>query len=156
MADSVEWQLLVLTLAICLLVLYIVWRWRLVIYELRADVGGESVEQRCRQLLRDVLSDGELQDLEDTGFLMVRSPSVPGRTYRIPSAGGSVVVQEPNASAMLICVQPIARLPRADVVLMHKLMIEGNEEEYLRVANIQRDPHYRPPTVFGAARRRCR
>jgi hypothetical protein len=152
MAASGEWQLLALMLVMCLLVLYMVWRWRLVILELRADAGGEVVEQRCRQLLRDLLSDEELQELEATGFLMVRSASVPGRTYRIPSAGGSVVVQEPNASTMLLCVQPVARLPRADIVLMHKLMIEGNEEEYLRVANVQQDPCFRPPLAFRARR----
>ncbi|MDP9382063.1 MAG: hypothetical protein M3Q29_18355 [Chloroflexota bacterium] len=41
---------------------------------------------------------------------------------------------------MPLCVQPVERMPHADVVLTHKLMIEGNEQEYLRGA----DPSYGP------------
>ncbi len=41
---------------------------------------------------------------------------------------------------MPLCVQPVEGIPRADVVLTHKLMIEGNEQEYLRGA----DPSYGP------------
>jgi hypothetical protein len=36
---------------------------------------------------------------------------------------------------MRLCVQPIERLPDADVVVLHKLMIEANEEHYLQRAN---------------------
>jgi hypothetical protein len=148
---SGDWHLLLLMLAMGLLAFYVIWRWCMVISELRSGEGG-AAEQRSRELLRGVLSPDELQELEATGALVVRSPSMPGRVYRIPSAGGSVVAQEANGSSLLLCVQPTARLPRADVVLMHKLMIEGNEEEYLRVANIQRGPYLRPPLEFRGPR----
>jgi hypothetical protein len=44
---------------------------------------------------------------------------------------------------MALCVQPIDPVPDGDVVMMHKLMIEGNEEEYLRIANRFE------PTLYG-------
>jgi hypothetical protein len=36
---------------------------------------------------------------------------------------------------MRLCVQPIEYLPDADVVVLHKLMIEADEENYLLRAN---------------------
>ncbi len=36
---------------------------------------------------------------------------------------------------MRLCVQPIEYLPDADVVALHKLMIEADEENYLLRAN---------------------
>ena len=36
---------------------------------------------------------------------------------------------------MRLCVQPVESLPDADVVVLHKLMIEANEESYLQKAN---------------------
>jgi len=36
---------------------------------------------------------------------------------------------------MQLCVQPVERLPDADIVILHKLMIEANEESYLQKAN---------------------
>jgi len=37
---------------------------------------------------------------------------------------------------MRLCVGPVDPLPDADVVLIHKLMIEANEDEYLKAANV--------------------
>jgi hypothetical protein len=36
---------------------------------------------------------------------------------------------------MRLCLQPVECLPDADVVALHKLMIEANEENYLQKAN---------------------
>ncbi len=36
---------------------------------------------------------------------------------------------------MRLCVGQVERAPGADVVLMHKLMFEGDEQECLRIAN---------------------
>jgi len=47
-----------------------------------------------------------------------------------------VEVYDEGKLTMRLCVEPLERLPAADVVLMHKLMIEGNEERYLHEANI--------------------
>lgn len=36
---------------------------------------------------------------------------------------------------MRLCLQPVESLPDADVIVLHKLMIEANEETYLQKAN---------------------
>jgi hypothetical protein len=92
-------------------------------------------EGRASALLRQSLSDEEWQQMERTGYLSVLSPSVPGRVYRVPTHMDQVEVHESGRLRGRLCVQPATWLPASDVVLMHKLMIEGNEEEYLRTAN---------------------
>src|SRR2546422_3291520 len=54
------------------------------------------------------------------------------RVYRIPGAGGLVKVYERGCAVMELCLQPAEPLPDGDVVVMHKLVIEANEQEYLR------------------------
>ena len=92
-------------------------------------------ERRAETLLRQLLTEDEYRQLNQQGFLAVPSPSQPGRVYRIPRRPGQVSVFEGGKLIMNLCVQPTKVLPAADVVGMHKLMIQGNEAEYLQVAN---------------------
>src|SRR2546429_2447478 len=46
-----------------------------------------------------------------------------------------IQVIENGRAVMRLCVQPVECLPDADVVVLHKLMIEANEENYLQKAN---------------------
>lgn len=94
-----------------------------------------EAELRAEALLREMLSDDEYRRLAREGFLEVRSPNLPGRVYHIPRHQGRVHVYERGRPVMKLCVQPTKPIPDADIVVMHKLMIEGNEHEYLRVAN---------------------
>ena len=96
---------------------------------------GREAEARAAALLEDLLTEDEHRQLERDGYLGVPSPSRPGRTYQVPRHGGRVRVYEGDAPVMALCVEPVEWLPDGDVVLLHKLMIEGNEAEYLRVAN---------------------
>lgn len=48
---------------------------------------------------------------------------------------GIVQVIENGRAIMRLCLQPVECLPDADIVVLHKLMIEGNEEAYLQKAN---------------------
>ncbi|MGE5620648.1 MAG: hypothetical protein ACM3US_15480 [Sphingomonadaceae bacterium] len=105
------------------------------------ELDPES-ENRAAALLRELLSEGEHQQLVQTGYLSVPSRHVVGRVYRVPVRPGWVDVYEADRLAMRICVEPVEQLPQGDVVLMHKLMIEGAEQEYLRIANIV---YVRPP-----------
>ncbi len=91
--------------------------------------------QRAEALLAEILGDGEYRELERLGYLEVRSPSRPGRVYRVPRSRDLVRVYESGRATMRLCVGPVERVPDADVVLMHKLMIEGDEQQYLRIAN---------------------
>jgi len=92
-------------------------------------------EQRAEALLRDLLSQGQPQQLRRRGYLDVPSPSRANRTYRIPRSRDQVRVYEDGRLIERLCVQAVEPVPTGDVVVMHKLMIEGNEDEYLRLAN---------------------
>ena len=44
-------------------------------------------------------------------------------------------VYEEGRHAGSLCIQPTRWVPDGDLIVMHKLMIEGSEGEYLRTAN---------------------
>jgi len=92
-------------------------------------------ERRAAGLLRDVLTPEQCQQLLWRGYLEVKSPSEPERIYRVPRTRGYVQVLEHGRAVMRLCVQPVENLPDADIVVLHKLMIEANEENYLSKAN---------------------
>lgn len=102
-----------------------------------------EAQERAEALLRDLLSEDDYRNLNRRGYLEVPSPSRPRRIYRVPRHQGQVKVYEGGVPVMALCVQSIEPIPDGDVVLMHKLMIEGNEAEYLRVANRFE------PTLYG-------
>ena len=91
--------------------------------------------QRAEQLLVAQLTEAERRQFLHCDYLEVRSPHIPERVYRIPRYRDLVEVYDSGKLALHLCIQPTRRLPEADVVLMHKLMIEGDEAEYLRIAN---------------------
>ena len=90
---------------------------------------------RAHALLKLVLSSDEYAQITLSGYLEIASPNEPNRTYRIPRGPGFVRLFEYGVAIADLCVQPIESLPPDDVVVMHKLMIEANEREYLATAN---------------------
>jgi hypothetical protein len=94
-----------------------------------------AAQARAEELLCGVLGPEAFRDLIRRGYLEVPSPSIRNRVYRIPNARGQVEVFEDGQLVMKLCVVPTKALPDGDVVLMHKLMIEANEDYYLKVAN---------------------
>ena len=102
-----------------------------------------EANERAEALLRSLLDDEEFRQLNRRGYLEVPSPSRPRRIYRVPRHQGQVKVYEGGVPMMALCVQSVEPIPDGDAVLMHKLMIEGNEEEYLRIANRFE------PTLYG-------
>ena len=94
----------------------------------------QEAQARAEALLRDSLTEGEYQGLHAKGHLEIRSHCRPGRLYHVPVHGGRVRVFEQGRFCGELCVGPVVHLPSPDVVLSHKLMIEGCEEEYLRRA----------------------
>lgn len=111
----------------------------------RPPGGGQNhqleAEKRAESLLQLMLTPEQSLELEHRGYLEVASPSRQGRVYRVPRGRGMVSVYEEGRAVMSLCAQPVEWVPGADVVLMHKLMIEGNEEDYLKTAN-QFEPGY--------------
>lgn len=101
----------------------------------RSRLERNAAEARADKLLAEMLNTKEYEQLSKGGFLEVRSPSTPNRVYSISKDTGKIVVYDSGRRVMRLCVGPVDRLPDGDVVLIHKLMIEGNEAEYLRTAN---------------------
>jgi hypothetical protein len=97
--------------------------------------GWSRSERRATDLLRDMLTPEQFRQLLWRGYLEIPSPSQPLRTYRVPKNKGYVQVIENGHAVMRLCLQPAEYLPDADVIVLHKLMIEANEETYLQKAN---------------------
>jgi hypothetical protein len=97
--------------------------------------GWSRSERRAATLLHDMLTPEQLRQLIWRGYLEIPSPTEPRRTYRVPKNKGYVQVFEDGRATMRLCLQPIEYLPDADVVVLHKLMIEADEEAYLQKAN---------------------
>jgi hypothetical protein len=95
-----------------------------------------SADRRARQLLREVLTHEQYRQLIQRGYIDIPSPSYPERVYRVPKAPGHVHVIENKRLQAGLCLQPLDRVPDADFVVIHKLMIEADEETYLQKANI--------------------
>jgi hypothetical protein len=93
-----------------------------------------TTEDRSGALLRDLLTEREYEELAQRGYLDVASPSIGHRIYRIPRDGGLVRVYEQGRAVRSLCVQPAVPLPSKDVIVLHKLMIQGSEQQYLACA----------------------
>ncbi|MGO8950255.1 MAG: hypothetical protein ACLQUY_21870 [Ktedonobacterales bacterium] len=97
---------------------------------------SKAADARARQLLRDMLEEREYAQLMTYGYLDVPSPHYQGRIYRIPFSRNKLVqVYEGGRVTNRLCLQPSAQLPLYDVILVHKLLIAADEQEYLVRAN---------------------
>ncbi len=85
--------------------------------------------------MRDVLTHEEYTQLRAHAYLEVPSRDRAERVYRVPRGPGQVQVVEGGRVIERLCLQPLDTLPEADVILMHKLLIEGDEHMYLATAN---------------------
>jgi hypothetical protein len=98
-----------------------------------------SVHHRARrradELLRAILSCEQYGQLMQRRYIDIPSPSDPDRIYRVPKFAGLVQVREKGSIMMWLCLQPRKWIPDEDIVIMHKLMIEADESNYLRMAN---------------------
>lgn len=92
-------------------------------------------DHTAETLLRDMLSPEEYRRLCASGVLEVPSPSYLNRVYRVPRGPGQVQVVEGGRVVERLCVQPVDALPEADVILMHKMLIQSDERAYLETAN---------------------
>src|SRR5438270_3466821 len=107
------------------------------LYHRESTLSNErtDAERRAQRLIGQLLNRDQLAQLNGLGFVELRSRLIPGRTYRVPRRRGQVQVYEDGRHAGSLCIQPTRWVPDGDLVLMHKLMIEASESEYLRTAN---------------------
>ena len=94
-----------------------------------------AANRRANELLRSVLTRQQYRHLMRHGYLDIPSPRDPGCIYRVPRSQGLVGVIEQGRRRASLCLQPVEWVPDADMVVMHKLMIEADEETYLQTAN---------------------
>ena len=96
---------------------------------------SSSADRRAHQLLRAVLTHEQYRQLMRWGYIDIPSPSDPQRVYRVPQIPGHVHIIQNHRLTAGLCLQPLDRIPDADYIVMHKLMIEADEETYLQKAN---------------------
>ena len=106
--------------------------WRL---SLDSYLKWSEANRRANELLRSVLTREQYRQLMRHGYLDIPSPRDPGCIYRVPRSQGLVGVIEHGRRKASLCLQPLEWVPDADIVVMHKLMIEADEETYLQTAN---------------------
>jgi hypothetical protein len=94
-----------------------------------------AAARRADALVRRVLTEAERSQLRREGFFEVRSGLMDGRTYRIPPGGAAVASLEPDGRVEYLCLQPETQVPRSELVVVHKLLLEGAEAEYRARAN---------------------
>ncbi|GEM_PF-4866688 len=97
-----------------------------------------EAEARAAALLQRLLTPTQREQLEQHGYVEVDSPSINGRIYRIPADPARVQVYEATHITGTLCIAPRRWIPNSDVMLAHKLMIEGAEQQYLATANFMR------------------
>src|SRR3954451_5332352 len=90
---------------------------------------------RANALLRQILGEEEYRHFVRHGYLDVPSPTIAGRIYRVPHGPAKIEVIEAGVLVGRLCAVPTSWVPAADVVITHKLLIEGDEARYLLVAN---------------------
>jgi hypothetical protein len=120
--EMLVYVLLGISLALSLIVLVSYLKW-------------SKANRRANELLRSVLSSEQYRQLKRHGYLDIPSLRDPGCIYRVPRSQGLVKVIERGKRNMSLCLQPLEWVPDADMVVMHKLMIEADEEIYLQTAN---------------------
>jgi hypothetical protein len=96
---------------------------------------SSQANRRANDLLCAVLTSEQYDQLMRNGYLDIKSSRDPGRIYRVPLTPGLVGVIEQGRRKASLCLQPLEAVPDADIVVMHKLMIEADEETYLQTAN---------------------
>lgn len=101
----------------------------------QTECGYDTPRERAEALLRELLDEREYQQVRKRGYVDIVSPSNARRIYRIPRFLGRVCVYEDGHVVRELCIQPVEPVPSADIVAMHKLMIQGDEEQYLAQAN---------------------
>lgn len=94
-----------------------------------------EADQRTGELLRALLIPAQYRQLRRQGHIDLKSPSDTARVYRVPQHLGRVLVRVDGRVKERFCLQSYEWVLDADLVAIHKLMNEEDEETYLRKAN---------------------
>lgn len=97
-----------------------------------------SAKDRAERLLREHLTPKQREELQQKGHFTLELLSKGQRKlYRIERGRSRNVKQVDDSGRVIktLCAHPIAAVPDADTMLAQKLMLEGSEDEFLRIAN---------------------
>lgn len=110
-------------------------------YEL-GKIEAEEAQERAAWLLDRQLSAEQRKSLAKQRSFLVKGKTM---TYRITADAQVHVAPSKNyaAGGTFLCIMPTGGLPVADRILSMKLMIEGAEEEFLKIANPGGDHRYK-------------
>ena len=115
-----------------LVLLYLIW---ILSRSFGSYCKRSKANRRANDLLCSMLTSEQYGQLMRYDYFDIPSPRVPWRIYRVPRTPGLVGVIEQGRRKASLCLQPLEAVPDADIVVMHKLMIEADEETYLQTAN---------------------
>ncbi|MBX5490625.1 MAG: hypothetical protein IRZ14_05660 [Chloroflexi bacterium] len=105
---------------------------------LRRPADWLAAEAQAEALLHELLGAAEYQALAARGYLCIPSRLYPERHYRVYRPPRLVEMYERGQRVAALCLQPTRYLPSGDRVLLHKLLLEGDEARYLRIARVSR------------------
>lgn len=94
----------------------------------------EAAQQRARELLLDALEDEQRDELLREGYFHVETRDGT-RRYRLSPTGQPRRVFGEDGRQWSYCIHPDMGYPGEDVALAQKLLLEADEEEFLRIAN---------------------
>lgn len=89
---------------------------------------------RARELLVSTLDRKQYREFEREGYFHVHTKDGV-RAYRIRPGSPPLRVKGEDGLRWQYCIHPEFGYPSADVALAHKLLLESDEEEFLRIAN---------------------
>lgn len=93
-----------------------------------------AAKERARKLLLDALAEDQQEELLKNGFFHVETRNGT-RRYRLSPTGQPKRVRGEDGVAWAYCIHPDHGYPQDDIVLAQKLLLESDEEAFLRIAN---------------------
>lgn len=97
-----------------------------------------AAEARARALLCELLPPEQAARVLARGYLDLPSPHYPRRRYRVFRGARPTQLFEDGRLVGGICLVPRHYLPPTDCLILEKLLIEADEEAYLRQGNYTR------------------
>lgn len=107
-----------------------------------AEGERAKARERAEKLLFENLTPRQAEELRAKGYFTVMGP--PRREgqyqYRVRRGRSGNVTRHDQAGTPIerLCIHPVENVPDADTMLAQKLMIENEEELFLRIANHSR------------------
>jgi hypothetical protein len=107
-------------------------------YQVRVQAERGQAEKRAEKLLQETLTPKQREELAAKGYFELETIAKSGerRIYRIKRGRSRNIEQVDDSGRRIktLCAHPIAQVPDADTMVAQKLMLESQEDEFLRIA----------------------